>query len=197
MSAGTFVCVVGPSGAGKDTLIDGASRALAGDGRFVFPRRVVTRPPPAFEDHDAMTSEAFQAAARDGAFALSWSAHGLSYGIPDTVVADLSVGRVVVCNLSRQAVPEAHRSLGMVRTILITAPRSVLRERLMARSREDSEDLEARLGRDDLPPGFDVDLRIENVGPVGQHLETLLGFLRGLAGCVGGDEAGPPLRIKA
>ena len=44
---GTLVVVVGPSGAGKDTLI-GLARALcANDARVVFPRRIVTRSPSA------------------------------------------------------------------------------------------------------------------------------------------------------
>src|SRR3569833_150302 len=45
--------VVGPSGAGKDTLIGGAREALAGDDRFVFVRRIVTRAGNSAEDHDS------------------------------------------------------------------------------------------------------------------------------------------------
>ncbi|MGA7013248.1 MAG: phosphonate metabolism protein/1,5-bisphosphokinase (PRPP-forming) PhnN, partial [Pseudolabrys sp.] len=49
---GRLVLVVGPSGAGKDTVITGAKAACAADSTFVFPRRVVTRPASDAEDHD-------------------------------------------------------------------------------------------------------------------------------------------------
>ena len=78
-----LVLVVGPSGAGKDTLINAAREALAGDRRFAFPRRVVTRPAvAALEDHDSVTRAEFALQEANGAYALSWEAHGLHYGLP-------------------------------------------------------------------------------------------------------------------
>ena len=43
IEAGVFVAVVGPSGAGKDSVIDHARSVLAGDDRTHFVRRVITR----------------------------------------------------------------------------------------------------------------------------------------------------------
>ena len=57
-----LVLVVGPSGAGKDTLIERAREALAGEARFRFVRREITRPEGAGgEDHIAVTPAAFAA----------------------------------------------------------------------------------------------------------------------------------------
>ena len=43
-NGGVFFFVVGPSGVGKDTLIDGAKAALRDDARYVFATRTITRP---------------------------------------------------------------------------------------------------------------------------------------------------------
>ena len=97
---GCFVAVVGPSGAGKDTLINFARERLAGDARFVFARRVVTRPADAgSEVHDSFGAAEFDAALAAGAFGLNWSAHGLRYGLPIGLDDDIAAGRTVIANL--------------------------------------------------------------------------------------------------
>ena len=84
-SAGALVLVVGPSGAGKDTLIAAARTALAGDGRFVFPRRIITRSASRWEDHDTLDEAQFSAALAAGQFAAHWRAHGLYYALPVSI----------------------------------------------------------------------------------------------------------------
>src|SRR5579863_6477078 len=128
-----LVLVVGPSGAGKDTLLDAAKQALAGDPRFYFVRRVITRPADAGgEAHEAVTDEEF--ARRD--FALQWQAHGLRYGIPADALSD---NRVAVANVSRTVIAEAVQRFA-ARVIEITASPAVLAARLGARGREDAAD---------------------------------------------------------
>jgi hypothetical protein len=104
---GRLIMVVGPSGAGKDTLISGARSALAGEGRVVFPRRVVTRQSGDTEDHDTLSPAEFDLAAAQGAFSLSWDAHGLKYGIPVSVDEHIAAGRIAVCNMSRGVIAQA------------------------------------------------------------------------------------------
>ena len=135
-----LVLVVGPSGAGKDSLLNAARLAFRGDARVRFVRRVITRPPdPDGEDHESVTPAAF--AARD--LALAWSAHGLFYGIPAEALA---AAPVVVANVSRGVIAHA-AARWPVRVIEVTAPPDVLAARLAARGREEAGDVVRRLRR--------------------------------------------------
>ncbi|HEY0181984.1 MAG TPA: phosphonate metabolism protein/1,5-bisphosphokinase (PRPP-forming) PhnN [Rhodopila sp.] len=144
-----LVLVVGPSGAGKDTVLGMARQALAGDRRFRFVRRVITRPADAGgEDHEAVSDAVFG----QRTFALHWQAHGLRYGIPLDVIDDLARGIVVVANVSRAVIAEAAERFP-VRVIVVTAPPEILERRLAERRRETAEDVARRLARDVAIPG--------------------------------------------
>jgi ribose 1,5-bisphosphokinase len=149
-----LVLIVGPSGAGKDTLLEAAQQALADDPRFRFVRRVVTRPADAGgEAHEAVTPAEF--AMRE--FALQWQAHGLSYGIPADVTDDIGRGLVVVANASRTVIAAAARRFP-IRVIEVTAPAGVLAARLASRARETAADVAARLSRNvAVPDHVDVE----------------------------------------
>ena len=134
--------VVGPSGAGKDTLIAGAVRARP-DLRLV--RRVITRPAgTGGEVFDGITEAEFARRRVQGDFALDWQAHGLHYGIPKAEVAGPGD---VIFNCSRAALPAARAIFADLRVILVTAPDALLADRLAARGREDAADIRARLAR--------------------------------------------------
>lgn len=149
MVAGTLFLVVGPSGAGKDTLLSGARETLKDDARFVFARRMITRPADAGgEDHTEISGEEFETLRRQGAFFLSWSAHGLDYGLPATLTDDLAAGRNVVANVSRSVIADAASRTPHLCAIVITAPAAVLAGRLGDRGRETEADIAARLARD-------------------------------------------------
>ncbi|MEI6162526.1 MAG: phosphonate metabolism protein/1,5-bisphosphokinase (PRPP-forming) PhnN [Roseococcus sp.] len=158
-----WVAVAGPSGAGKDTLLDAVRVELADDPRFHFARRSVTRPAtPGGEAHESLSAEGFEAALAAGDFVLHWRAHGLGYGIRH---AEAPEGRVAVLSLSRSVLTEAAR-LRSLRVMEVTAPRALLAERLARRGREDAASIEARLAREmPLPLGLDV-TRVTNDGPV-------------------------------
>jgi ribose 1,5-bisphosphokinase len=73
---GRLILVVGPSGAGKDTLLGFAKAACADDHDIVFPRRLITRQASASEDNEEIGADAFQRAAAAGDYAMHWEAHG-------------------------------------------------------------------------------------------------------------------------
>jgi phosphonate metabolism protein PhnN/1,5-bisphosphokinase (PRPP-forming) len=173
--ASMLVGVVGPSGAGKDTLMEGARAALAGDPRFHFVRRSITRPAEAGgEAHRPLTRTEFEAERAAGRFALWWEAHGLLYGIP----AELPPG-VAIANLSRTVLAEAARRMPLL-VLEITAPPAVLAARLAARGRECAADIAARLAREaPLPAGLDV-VRVMNGGPVEQGIARVVAALRAI-----------------
>jgi ribose 1,5-bisphosphokinase len=162
---GRLVLVVGPSGAGKDTLIAYARAACRGDASVVFPARVVTRPPSVFEGNEFMPPSAFEQAAANGAFAIWWSAHGHMYGIPLAVDFDIEAGRTVVCNVSRTAVGAVRGRYANVVTVLVTAPADVLQTRLAARERASDGRVSDRMRRLELTDGkLRPDVIINNVG---------------------------------
>jgi ribose 1,5-bisphosphokinase len=177
---GRLVLVVGPSGAGKDTLIAGARAACAGDGSVIFPRRVVTRAATASEDHDTVSDDAFRQAAAAVGFALWWEAHGLCYGIPAAIDADIHAGRTIVCNVSRTIAAPARERYAAVTAVLVTAPPDVLQARLAARERGSDGDLAARIARSAVVDGgFDADVVIENISAPEIGVRRLLELIRG------------------
>jgi ribose 1,5-bisphosphokinase len=177
---GVFVAVVGPSGAGKDTLIAYARSALAGEGTVEFVRRVITRPSDAAtEDHDTLADAAFDEAEKGGAFAVCWSAHGLRYGLPESVDRAVSQGQIVVANISRGAVPLVKARYANVVVAEITASAEILAERLAARGRESRGEVLARLARSaELGNGVQGAVRIDNSGPREAAGEAFVALLR-------------------
>jgi ribose 1,5-bisphosphokinase len=177
---GCLVCVIGPSGAGKDTLIGIARRELADESAFVFPRRLVTRPANAFEDHGTLSEEEFEAGLREQRFALAWRAHGLGYALEAAAGEAAEGGAVVVCNVSRSSIGEARARFRQVRVVLVTAPAEVLAERIAARAREAGVEVEGRLARIALESAGPPDIIIVNDRPPEIGGARLVAFLRAL-----------------
>ena len=174
---GRLILVVGPSGAGKDTLLGFAKAACAEDARIVFPRRVVTREASASEDNIALTPDEFREALARGDFAMHWEAHGHSYGLPRAIDDDIRAGRSVVVNVSRTVIEAARRAYANVVVIAITAPPEVLAERIQMRARSTDGNSEQRLGRtvDTAAP----DVTILNVGRPEDHARRLVRAIKG------------------
>lgn len=144
---GVLILVAGPSGAGKDTLLNAARGQLRHDPRFTFPKRSITRQDNSAEDHIIVGEANFETLRRNGGFFLSWSAHGLHYGIPVSVLDDLNAGRTVVVNVSRRHVAEARAKWARTEVVLIAVQPDVLRQRLVARGRESAREIEDRVRR--------------------------------------------------
>jgi len=144
---GHLVLVVGPSGAGKDTVLSLVRARAQHDASVVVARRVITRPSGGTEEHDTLTDVEFDRAAADGRFALWWGAHGNQYGIPVAIDADIAAGRTVIANVSRGVVASARARYACVTAVLVTAPPEVLEQRLAARGRGSDGDLAKRLAR--------------------------------------------------
>ena len=174
---GRLFTVVGPSGAGKDTLLAGA--CAAEDGPH-WVRRVITRPASAGgEPFEGVTQSDFALREARGAFALTWRAHGLCYGIPHEELAPLRAGRDVVFNGSRAALARAGAAFPDLTVIVITAPPDLLAKRLVGRGRESVAQITARLARDvaALPGGLPV-IEIVNDGTPEQGIARLRAALQ-------------------
>ncbi len=176
---GRLVLVVGPSGAGKDTLLALAQAACADQRGFVFPRRVVTREASSSEDNEQVSPEGFRLALARGDFALHWEAHGHCYALPRAIDDDVRAGRTVVANVSRSVVEATRRAYADVIVVAITAPAEVLAGRLAARARSSDGQLADRLRRAIDGAAVVPDVTINNVGSVEVHARELVQIIRG------------------
>ncbi|AJA12196.1 MULTISPECIES: phosphonate metabolism protein/1,5-bisphosphokinase (PRPP-forming) PhnN [Pseudomonas] len=144
---GRLIFLVGPSGSGKDSLIDASREQLAAAGVEIA-RRVITRSAEAKgEAAQGVTPEQFDTLRAQGAFAMHWRANGLDYGIPRQVDQWLAAGRAVLVNGSRAYLPEARQRYPDLLAVLVEVKPEVLRQRLLARGRETAEEVEQRLAR--------------------------------------------------
>ena len=144
---GRLIFLVGPSGSGKDSLIDASRERLAAAGVEIA-RRVITRSAEAKgEAAHGVTAEQFETLRAQGAFAMHWRANGLDYGIPRQVDQWLAAGRAVLVNGSRAYLAEARQRYPDLLAVLVEVKPEVLRQRLLARGRESAEEVELRLAR--------------------------------------------------
>lgn len=177
--AGKLIYLMGPSGSGKDSLLQAAAAPLAARGCRIV-RRVITRSAEALgEDAEAVSRELFDALERSGAFAMSWRANGLCYGIPRHIDDWLAEGHAVLLNGSRGYLAEARRRYpGLLAVLLQVAP-DALRKRLTARGRESPTEIEARLARNAaFAEGLQGPLRIlDNSAALTDSVQHLLKLL--------------------
>ena len=159
---GKLILVSGPSGAGKDAVIEGARRRLPADSRYVFPLRTITRPEGfGGEIHVAVTPAQFDRLRRRGAFAFCWGARGLNYAIPASIEADLAAGGIVIVNVAGSVFAEARARYPGALAVWVTASPELRRKRLVARGRETLAEIEERLRfGEEMPADEEVEILV-------------------------------------
>lgn len=149
---GRLIYVVGPSGAGKDSVLEYARTRLNADAGIIFARRFITRDPVVGgEQHIPVSTYDFERIRSQGYFTLYWDANGLRYGIGKEIRTWMSLGFDVVINGSREYLPRALEQFPDALIICITAPVDIIRDRLHQRGRESTDEIEKRIERASMP----------------------------------------------
>jgi ribose 1,5-bisphosphokinase len=140
--------VIGPSGAGKDTLMNHARTTINGEKAVLFAHRYITRPHGSGnENHVYLSAEEFKLRRDAGFFALHWESHGNYYAVGAEIDKWMKNGFNVVVNGSRQYLPVAQQLYPELVVILVTANPAVISQRLAGRGRETAAEIEKRILR--------------------------------------------------
>lgn len=154
-----LIYVVGPSGAGKDSVLSWLRTHTPESAPVHWARRTIDRPnmtQPGAEDHESVDTVGFAQLVANNALAMHWHANTHGYGIRHRELDRLKdPAWCVMVNGSRAHLPLAAHDFPGLTVLHITAAPDVLRERLTRRGRESPEAMEARLSRS-------VDLTVPN-----------------------------------
>ena len=176
---GRLVLVVGPSGAGKDTLLGLAKAACADDTGIVFPRRVITRQASASEDNEEVSAATRQRASERGQVAVQCETYGHRYALSRAIDDDIRAGRSVVANVSRTVIAKMRRAYANVVVVQVTAPPNVLAERIALRARGSDGRLDQRLNRTVEDASAAPDVTIVNVSSAEYHARQFVRIVKG------------------
>lgn len=143
-----LIYTMGPSGAGKDSLLAWLKTKLHPRTPVHFSRRTIDRPvQPSGELHESVDAGTFAHLRNQDAFSMHWAANGLQYGVRHTELDGLRRDQWVLVNGSRAYLPHALVRFPGMTVLHITAEAEVLRSRLLARQRETLAMVEARVQR--------------------------------------------------
>jgi ribose 1,5-bisphosphokinase len=180
---GRLIYLVGPSGAGKDSLLRWTRQRLQYQHDLLFAQRVITRERREDdEEHEQMSEHAFIELEQQGGLAMTWQANTHRYGVRREIDDALQRGMTVLVNGSRAHLARARERYPHLETVHVTAPKDIIEQRLRARGRESAEQIAARQARQ-IPMNDDApfDLEIVNTGPLEAAGIQLIKFLRGPA----------------
>jgi ribose 1,5-bisphosphokinase len=169
-----LIYIIGPSGAGKDSVLQALRQTWPGAANAHWARRTITRPTqPDGEQHEAVDVRSFDQLQTQGTFGLLWDANTLRYGVRATELAPLDEGRCVFVNGSRGHLPLLLASWPGATVVHISASPEVLSQRLAARARETPDDIAARLRRE-VPMALPANhIAIQNDGPLQGTVDVL------------------------
>lgn len=144
---GRLYYVIGPSGVGKDSILN-YCRANQGGVKLVFIHRYITRKAKeGNENHIELSIQEFIKRKHAQMFAMDWMANGLMYGIGKELDIFLENGFDVIMNGSRGYLPTALKAYPDLQVVLIQADLKILEQRIRLRGRETEEEIKNRLAR--------------------------------------------------
>jgi ribose 1,5-bisphosphokinase len=178
-----LVYLMGPSGAGKDSLLRQARAVLTEGDMIAFAHRYITRPPdPQHENYVALTDVEFRTRRDKGLFSYDWRAHGVRYAVGKEVETWRRAGFLVVVSGSREHFKSLTPAPKTLFPVLITAPPEAIARRLAQRGREDPAAQAARRERNAALTIEDPAVAtIDNSGTIEDAGERFLALLRRLA----------------
>lgn len=179
--SGRLFYLMGPSGAGKDSLLDACrGRRVSGYRLRIAPRHITRDEDSGGEDHIAVSPDAFHRQLEEGRFALHWRANGRDYGVGTEMDEWLAAGDVVLVNGSRAHLEQAlNRYPNLLVPVLICVDPEHQRQRLQNRGRETAAEIDARVARSrrlqaELEDRF---VTIHNDGTLAHATEQLLAVI--------------------
>jgi ribose 1,5-bisphosphokinase len=174
------ILVVGPSGAGKDTLLRAAREHFAPDQSIGFARRYITRPPGVDEDNYYVDETGFSLLEKAAFFISSWRAHRNCYGVARHEIHQYYGKGSVVASISRSSIADFERACDAPVTILVTAHPEVLEKRLLSRGREPVEKIRERLQRAQEPLNTRNYISFDNSGELPQSKNDFITLIQKL-----------------
>lgn len=173
---GKLFYIIGPSGAGKDTLIQYVRTHLSQTTPMCIAHRYITRDYKSEgENHIELSEEEFNLRATNGLFTFHWEGHSTMYGIGKEIEIWMNSGIHVMMNGSRAYLNQAREKIPDLIPIYISVSKQTLMNRLITRGRESKDEIEQRLNRgQQFVPQAPNLIILQNDGPIEECGQALI-----------------------